>query len=65
MALILAGLGLGHWGHPWFAETFLGPGIVGVAVTAVMAVRVSRAVPLAKENASTSTSGDAGNERGN
>lgn len=65
VALILAGPGLGHWVHFWFAETFLGPGILGVGVTAVMAVRVSSAVPVAEEDASTSASGHAVNERDN
>ncbi|WP_152683253.1 hypothetical protein [Kocuria sp. SM24M-10] len=64
MTLILAGLGLGHWVHPWFAETFLGPGILGVGVTAVMALGVSRAAPVDEEDASTSASGEAVKERG-
>lgn len=61
--LVLMGLILGHWIHPWFAETFVGSGLFGMAFTAVMAVRVLRAVSV-EAGASTSVSGDAAKEKG-
>jgi hypothetical protein len=57
VVLVLMGLFLGHWVHPWFAETFVVPGVFGMAFTAVMAVRVVRAVSV-EAGASTSVSGD-------
>ncbi|WIG19228.1 hypothetical protein [Kocuria rosea] len=62
VALVLLGLLLGHWVHPWFAETFAGSGLFGLAVTAVMTVRVSRAVPV-EEGGSNTASSDAANGR--
>ena len=62
VALVLLGLLLGHWVHPWFAETFVGSGLFGLAVTAVMTVRVSRAVPV-EEGGSNASSSDAANRR--
>ena len=59
--LVLMGLALGHWVDPWFAETFVGSGLFGTAFTAVMAMRVLRAVSVG-ERASTSVPGDAAEE---
>ena len=55
VVFVLMGLALGHWGHPWFAETFVGSGVFALAFTAVMVGGVLRAVSV-ETGASTSIS---------